>query len=88
MASSSHLLGTKIFPWNTLELKDSLIPRFHSVIVLCLLKLALSHEGSSPLSALTHIYENIYAKHPKRGKDIICFYSNPIFYSICVTKTI
>lgn len=70
-----------------MEFKDSLIPKFHSVIVLCLLKLALSHRGSNPLSALTHIFENIYVKDPKRGKDISCFHSNPVF-SICVTKTI
>lgn len=79
------LLGTKKFHWNTLEFKDSLIPKFHSVMVLCLLKLALSHGGSSPLSALTHIYENIYVKHPKRGKSISCFHPNPLFlFYLCL----
>lgn len=73
-------LSTKKFHWNTSEIKVSVILKFHSLMMLCLLKWALNHRGSSPLSAHTRMYRNIYVKWPKRRMEISCFHYNPFFF--------
>lgn len=81
------LLSTQKFLWNTSEFKVSVILKFHSLMMLCLLKWALNHRGSSPLSAHTQIYGNTYVKWSKREKEISCFHYNP-FFDIWVSTTI